>query len=263
MDLGTWAKTGFGIQSKLERPLLVFDLETTGKDPAVDEIVQFAGVLIYPAPGWKPGLIQFICQPTIPITPEASKIHGITARDVEGHQPFRYWAKLLYQRLPKEFDVAGFNIAKFDLPILDRQMEKCGIRGLFDKCHILDSFVLYKQQYPRTLEDAHMQYTGEKMDGAHDAMVDTLATCRVMSQQIKRYDCESMNVTQIADQTSRPPGQRIGFTNHLLKNENGDIVFGFGAHIGVLVKDVPKGYLLWILKKDFPEKVKECVRKFL
>lgn len=244
------------IPKRISRPLLVFDLETTGKNPQVDEIIQFYGILIYP--NGKTKSLEFKCQPLCEIDAEASKIHGITKEDLEGCFPFVYHAKDILAFLPKNFDVAGFNINRFDLPILNRQLTVCGYSEVFQNCHILDCFSLYKKHYPRTLEQASLQYLGKTIKGAHDASNDTTATCEVLAKQLQ---IESTKFEEIANSTSTPPDQRVGFLGHL-KRVEGEILFNFGKYKGKPVRMVPHKYLRWILESDFPEEVKTRIRVF-
>ncbi len=243
---------------KLTRPILIFDLETTGKDPNKDEIVQFAGI-ICPVDGTPCDAFEFKCRPKIAINPEATQVHGITYKDIANCKPFEFWAPGLVASLPKEFDVAGYNILKFDLPILDRQMAACGFKGIFDRCHIIDSFVLYKKQFPGTLKSVYRQYTGKTLENAHDAMADTAATFQILSAQLALEG--SVTIPEIAGKTSTPPDRRIGFSGHLLKNDNGETIFGFGKYKGELVR-LHMNYIRWMLAQDFPTKVKEYLIAF-
>ena len=242
-----------------EVPILIFDLETTGKNPSKDEIVQFAGILWYPDSG-KSGKYEFKCKPKISISQGATLIHGITNQEVSEYETFEHWAPTLVSILPKKFNVSGYNILEFDLPILDRQLAACGFKGIFDKSLIIDSFVLYKKQFPRTLKNVYKQYTGRNLIGAHDAMADTLAAFAVLSTQLKLEN--GISIQDVANKTSIPPDRRIGFSNHLVKNDKGQTVFGFGKHKGQLIRN-HGNYIRWMLTQDFPAKVKEYLLDFL
>lgn len=244
------------VQKKIKRPLFIFDLETTGNDPAKDEIVQFYGIVI-PPKGYFRVSLEFQCKPSIPISTEAYSIHKISNESLNGVPSFDNYAKVIVQMLPPEFDVVGYNICKFDLPILDRQLSACGYSDVFAKCHIFDSFTCFRQQFPRTLEAAVGQYLGIPISNSHDAKGDVQSVCLVLARQLMMEPDSSF--LEIADRTSKPPNKRIGFTDHLLYNENNEIVFGFGKHKGEPVID-HADYVQWVLQQDFPEAVKKRLK---
>lgn len=239
----------------IKRPLLVLDLETTGLDLEKSEIVEFCGILTYPRGHTK--ILTFRCKPKGEMTEEAYAVHGIDMETLATALPFENCIPVFLKWLPKDFDVAGYNILRFDLPILDRQLREAGYCDIFKRSYIVDSFDLYRKHHPRTLERAYLQYTGNKIKNAHTAVGDTVASCRILSTQL---EIEKKDIKEIA---SSSPLKRVGFSGLLERNEKEDIVFMFGKHKGKTFNEVDKSYLIWILKKDFPGDVKEQVRSFL
>lgn len=165
----------------LKRPLIILDVETTGTHPQFDRVVQVGLVKVYPE-GRETTWMSLI-NPGMPIPPETSAIHGITDEMVRSAPTFKTIAPPLAAGL-KGCDLAGFQI-QFDKFFLEKEFERCGGRNIFEGARIVDALRIYKQRHPRTLTAAVEEYLGEKLEGAHDALVDATATWRVIQAQMK------------------------------------------------------------------------------
>lgn len=256
------------IPKRLTRPLLICNIETTGLDLKFDEIVIFSGKIIFPDCIKS---FEFKCNTAVSIDPEATKIHGLKNEDLNYEKPFSHYASYLIEEyFPKEFDIAGYNILKFCLPILDKQLNSCGYWNTFSKCHIFDGLECFRKQVPRTLDGAY-QYYAEKQDvkkveddedteNNNENKIDRI--CIIIDKQLQREPKEK-SFEEIADETSTPPDKRVGFTNHLVINDDGEAILNFGKHKGVPVKDVTRSYIEWMIRTDFPEIVKDKIREIL
>lgn len=243
--------------SKPNRPLVVFDIETTGPDTSADEIVSFAAVVLDGDTVVR--TVSFLVKPSRPIPADTTRIHGITNEDVQDEQPFSAHADEVCG-LFANADVAGYNVAKFDIPIVDRQLSQCGKTGTFDNAFIYDAFVVYKKQSTRTLTDALKFYTGRDMEDAHDALADVKATVDIIRAQLK---IENGDIRTVSEQTMPKPNERIGTTSHIVL-QDGKHILNFTKHKGLPLEKCEKSLLVWITNQSFvPKEAKAIVRKYL
>jgi len=243
-----------GLQTKIKKPVVVFDLETTHADATLCEIIQFAGVRIPPT-GPATSLV-FLAKPNVPCTPEAEVVHGITNERLVNEPGFEHYMPQIVE-LFTGADVAGYNAIGFDLQILERYLVKMGHSTLLDDAHVLDAFTLFAKQYPRTLTKAFELYAGDEMQDAHDAMADVAATIMVLNAQIDR---EGKPFTAVSEATHMAPDRRVGFTDHIIIDDTGTPVINFGKHKGTPIGFVPYDFKQWMLRNSFPPKIKEYIR---
>ena len=142
---------------QLERPLVFFDLETTGTDPARDKIVEITLTRIEPG-GERVTRTRRI-NPECPIPPGATAVHGIREEDVRDEPPFRRIARGLLDLLA-DADIAGFNVRRFDLPLLDRELRECDLDLKLDGRRIVDAMTIFHRKEPRDLSAAVRHYLG-------------------------------------------------------------------------------------------------------
>lgn len=246
------------ISKNITKPVLVLDIETTGTDTKTDETIQFAGIKIHPD-GSKEEL-SFLCKPSKPIPKEASDVHGITNEQVKNEETFEQHAEQLSQFI-EGADVAGYNLANYDIVILDRQMEQCGYVDIFEKSYIYDAYTVFCKECSRKLTDAVRYYTGKEIEDAHDALGDVKSTIAVMATQLKN---NGKDLTTMASEVSAKPEDRIGISKYIIFNEDKEPILNFSQkNKGKKLSDVDEGFLLWILKNDFPKKTKAFIKKHL
>ena len=247
---------------RLDRPIIFFDLETTGIDPANDRIVEISGLRVAPD-GEREARTRLI-NPERPIPPEATAIHKITDDDVRDAAPFRQIAKGLLDWL-EGADLAGFNVARFDVPLLDQEFRRCGLDLALSARRIIDAMVIYHRMERRDLSAAVRFYLDRDHEGAHSAEADVTATLDVLESQLERYDDLPRTVEELA-QWSRAgrPGAIDPDGKFVWKN--GEAVFAFGKHQGKPLKNIAESapdYLKWITKSDFPNEAKKLVAEAL
>jgi DNA polymerase III subunit epsilon len=242
---------------QLDRPIVFFDLETTGKDVAKDRIVQFALLKFHP--DGKDEVYTTLVNPTIPIPPEATAIHKIRNEDVAHERPF----KDLADRVSAFFagcDIGGFNSNRFDLPLLAEEMSRCGKPFPASDAKLLDVQRIYHKKEERNLAAAYRFYCGKTLEGAHDAEADVRATLEVFLGQLERYN----DIGSSVDEIVRFIGDTdmVDVARKLKRNERGEIVYTFGKN-----RDKPvtadRGYADWVLGGDFPETTKAVIRDLL
>jgi len=245
---------------KINKNYIVYDLETTGTDTQKDEVVSFYAVLINFNTGKVIKELQFLCKPSFPIPKEASDIHGITNEMVKDKHHFNDHAKSVYDMFKNNI-IIGFNSVRYDNVILDRQLQKSGFGDTFDNCIFYDSYVQFTKDNPRKLSDAYKFYTGKNLENAHDAKADVLATAEIVHKQFKNLNKDISEIIQ--ENQSWLPENRVGVTDHIII-ENGEPVLNFSKkYKGTPLKKVDKGFLKWVLTKDFPQAVKNTIKKFI
>ena len=195
---------------------------------------------------------------------ESSLIHGIYDKDVKGEPSFKELAKDIHQFIGHS-DLAGFNVLKYDIPLLVEEFLRAGIDFDLDKRNLLDAQKIFHLMEKRNLTAAYKFYCGRKLENAHSAEADTLATLDVFRAQVERYAGEEVEDLQ---------GNKLGvFENDMKKihdlvnekmvdlagrfifNSEGVEIFNFGKHKGKTIEQVLKeepGYYDWMMRGDFP-----------
>jgi DNA polymerase-3 subunit epsilon len=241
----------------LDRPIVFFDLETTGTDIQKDRIVQIA--LLKLLPSGREELFKSLVNPTIPIPAQATAIHHISTDDVAQERPFSAIAQEVLGFFAGA-DIAGFNSNRFDLPLLAEEMHRCGKVFPALDARLIDVQRIYHKKEERTLAAALKFYCGKSLEGAHDAEADVRATLEVFRGQLDRYDDIGTTVDQIVSFIGEP--EFVDPARKLRRNEKGDIVYTFGKNNGKPVL-ADRGYAEWLLGGDFPETTKAVVRSLL
>jgi len=245
---------------KLERPLAVLDIESTGINPRMDRIIDLAIVKLFPD-GRREQHV-FRVNPEIPIPAETTAIHRITNADVAHAPPFRQKAAEILAIL-EDCDLGGFGIARFDLPMLAEEFARAGFAFDPDSRRVVDAQRIYHKKEPRDLSAAVTFYCGTMHLGAHGAEADALATLEVLEAQLQKYG-DLPHSPEELDKYCNPPrnpawADRAG----KLIWQNGELLINFGVkNIGQKIKDLARDnpkFLLWILKSDFPSDTKRIV----
>jgi DNA polymerase-3 subunit epsilon len=240
---------------RLERPLVVFDLETTGVDPSADRIVQIA--LIRSEPDGTRRVFETLVDPERPIPPDATRIHGITDADVAGKPAFGA-IRADVEALLTGADLAGFNSIAFDQPMLQAELHRAGSQLDLDAAFHVDAMVIFKLKEPRDLSAAYRFYCGGELTDAHSALADAEATLAILDAQIARYEDLPSGVRDL-HVVSR--GRYVDATRKFVWDAEGEAVLNFGQLRGTRLRDVVaeargRGFLEWMLAKDFTAEVK-------
>jgi len=248
---------------KLTRPLAVFDIEATGLNVRADRIVQLCIIKIMP--DHSRITYETLINPQRPIPPETTEIHGIKDEDVANCRTFPELAGELDAFL-KDCDLGGFNVARFDIPMLTEEFFKAGIKFDIDSRNIVDAQRIYHKKVPRDLEAALSYYCGEMHIDAHDAKADVLATIRVLESQIEKYsDLKNMTISDLADYCTIRKTDWVDRTGKL-KWAKGEVVINFGKKQGISLRDLinnEKSFIKWMLNSDFPRDTKEILENAL
>ena len=241
----------------LKRPIVFFDLETTGVDTAKDRIVEVSMIKIMPD-GEEIVRTRRI-NPQMHIPEQATAIHGITDDDVKDCPTFAQVAKSMAQFIDG-CDFGGFNSNRFDLPMLVEEFLRAGVDVDFRRRRFVDVQNIFHKMEQRTLVAAYKFYCDKNLEEAHSAEADTRATYEVLMAQLDRYPELQNDVAALADFSERGP--TADFAGRIGYNDKQEEVFNFGKYKGRRVEDVFReepSYYAWMMNGDFPLYTKKVI----
>lgn len=242
----------------LKNPLLIFDLETTGLNIAKDRIVEISAFKLYP--NGKKEIKTRRINPTIPISEEATAIHGISDADVANEPTFKEVAKSLANWI-KGCDFAGYNVIKFDIPMLAEEFLRAGVNFDFRERKIVDVQNIFHKMEQRTLSAAYQFYCQKELKDAHSAEADTIATFEVLEAQIDRYsDTLENDIKFLAEFSSRTA--LLDYAGRIALDDKDVPIFNFGKHKGKSVEEVfqiDPNYYDWMMNRDFTLDTKQVL----
>ncbi len=240
-----------------------FDLETTGVNVAVDNIVEIA--ILKVMPDGSEQVYNKKVNPGRPIPPESSLFHGIYDEDIKDAPTFKDLAEEVALFL-EDADLAGYNSNKFDVPMLMEEFLRAGVNFSLEGRSFIDVQNIFHQMEQRTLKAAYRFYCDKNLDNAHQAEADVRATYEVLKAQLVKYEGAPFedkqgevsypvvnDVQALHDFTnlSKP----VDFAGRLVYNEDGQVVINFGKHKGRPVSEVfevEPSYYAWMQNGDFP-----------
>ena len=240
----------------LKKPVVFFDLETTGLDILKDRIVEISLIKVMPS-GEEIEKTRRI-NPEMEIPAEATAVHHITNDDVKDAPTFKQIARSLSHML-EGCDIAGFNSNRFDLPMLDQEFQRAGVKFDFSKARFVDVQTIFHKKEPRNLVAAYKFYCDKDLTAAHSADGDTRATLEVLKAQVDRYDDLPNDIEGLADFSSQ--NKNVDFMGRLVYNEKKEEVINFGKYKGRLAREVlakDPSYYNWIMNGDFSQNTKDC-----
>lgn len=249
---------------QLERPLVFFDLETTGVEISRDRIVEISMVKLFPD-GHKESLTYRV-NPEMHIPEQATMVHHITNEDVEDCPPFRELAGTVVDYI-SGCDLAGYNSNHFDIPMLQEELLRAGMEyDLRENAKFIDAFVIFQKHTPRNLTAAYMHYCGKELEGAHGANADTEATYEVLMAQVERHSDVPCTIPELSEYTTQQ--QWADLAGKLGMNEQGEPTFNFGKNKGRTLREVfsemgGSGYYSWFMDGDFPRYTKRICKRVM
>lgn len=236
---------------KIERPLAFFDIEATGINTRADRIIELFITIFYPDNRCED--FEYLLNPGIPIPSEATAIHGFTDEDVKDKPSFAEKAHDIAEKLDG-CDLAGYNLTRFDIPILCEEMIRAGLKTDLAERRVVDVQRIYHLKEPRDLSAALSFYCGEMHLNAHGARSDVDATIKVFAGQLARYKDMPGSIEELAAFCDTRKPEWVDRTGKL-KWLNGEVVLGFGKRQGESLRAIianDPGYIEWMLKSNFP-----------
>ena len=248
-----------------------FDLETTGTSVTKDRIVSISCIKTDMSLNIIGKKLNITLNPTIEIPKEASGVHGITNEMVKGLPTFQNVARIVYDFFEDGCAIGGYNIRKFDIPLIYEEFSRCEIdfTPILNKMNIIDPCVIFHQLERRDLASALKFYCGLSFEDllgsgnvAHNAENDNIACINVLEGQMFKYD-----YTDIVDvvEASRPKGNEnfVDFEGKIiLRESDGVAIFNFGKHKGNPVVN-HRDFVGWMLGQDFSTNTKNVVKSLI
>ena len=235
----------------LERPLAVFDIESTGLNPRTDRIVELSIVRLEPSGERR--VKTWLVNPETPIPREATEIHGITDREVQGKPPFLFVVDEVDAFLA-DCDLGGYNLLHFDIPMLEEEFARCGRDLNVEGRHVIDAQKIFHKKEPRDLTAAVRFFCGRDHDGAHGAEADALATLDVLEGQFERYGDLPATLPEVEREFNNLDPANVDRAGRF-RWDNGDVIVNFGKKKGERLRDLAvsdRNFLKWLVKADFP-----------
>jgi DNA polymerase III subunit epsilon len=248
---------------KLNRPLAFIDLETTGLNLANDRIVEISILKMHPDQR-KEVMTQRI-NPGIPISAESISIHHITNEDVANEPSFAKVAGTLNNFIANS-DLSGYNIVKFDLPLLMEEFLRAEVDFSVEGRKVIDVMNIYKIMEKRDLASAYKFYCNKEIENQHSAEADIIATQEVLMAQIEKYAELSANVDQLYEFTGKPLDSMVDMASRIVLNSKKEPVFNFGKYKDKTLYEVfekDPSYYHWMLRGDFPLYTKKKMTEYL
>ena len=256
---------------KLTKPIVFFDIESTGLSVGSDKIVEICLLKVMPDNTTITKTERI--NPQMHIPEVVSDLHGIYDKDVANKPIFKELADEIRDFI-KGCDLAGYNLIKFDLPLLVEEFLRAGMDLDLRGVRVVDVQNIFHRMEPRHLRAAYKFYCGEELVNAHSAEADTVATYKILESQLSRYEN-----TFIRDENEREyipiqndinslaafstNDRHVDFAGHIVFDKNDVEVFNFGKHKGVSVEQVfikEPPYYDWIMKADFPLYTKKIIQ---
>jgi DNA polymerase-3 subunit epsilon len=242
---------------QIVRPFTVIDIETTGVDPASDRIVEI-GVVRF-APKVLPLSYVRRVNPGVSIPAAASAVHGISNADVAGCPAFRQIAKRL-ARFLDDSDLCGYNIKRFDLPLLMAEFRRSSVEFAIRGRAVVDVWQIFRNYERRDLQAAFRFYCGREIEHAHSATHDSSATAQILDAMLVRYSCLPRTVPELHERLTEVD------LGGWFRREEGTIVFAMGKYSGRPLTEIASrtpDYLRWILTQPVLDDVRILIARAL
>ena len=249
------------LKLKLDRPIVFFDIEATGISPRADRIIELCMVRYCPMRG-EDRYNQRFNPDGMPIPAEATAVHGIRDEDVKDAPLFSQEAQRILDFI-EGCDLAGYNIIRYDIPMLAEEFQRAQLPFSTTTRRILDVQRIFHQKEPRDLTAALQFYCGDAHVDAHGAEADVEATIRVFEGQLERYEDLPRSIEAL-DQYCNPQNPTWVDSTGKLKWQDGEATINFGKNRGKRLRDLvenDRGFINWLLKSDFPPDTREIVEK--
>ncbi len=259
--------------ARSDEGLLIFDVETTGTDKRRDQVIELC-IQFGLEPGARSRTWRF--RPTVPISPGAQAVHGISLEDLADCPPFADCAEEISAIFAEAQVIVGYNLT-FDIDMLQAEYERLRVaaaeRGALPAARldtrgktVVDPYRLWQQCEPRSLQHAHQRFVGQSFEAAHSAEADVAATGRVLAGMLRSFGLDAHDWRGIAGVCDPQRPSWVGPTRHL-QWDGPAIVITFGKHAGAQVHELARGefrdYLRWVCDRDFPMHVREVCQRAL
>ena len=245
---------------KLEKPIIYFDIESTGVETESARIVELACIK-YNSDGTQEEKTIKV-NPTIPIPIEASEVHGITDEMVKDLPTFKQYAQAIRNWFDG-CDLVGFNSDNFDIPLLSAEFERAGLEGIHWSPNLLDIMKLYRLLYPNTLSEVYKRLTGKELEGAHGAVADILGTKEIadlLIPKLKETIEDSLETVGDIDSFMQGDKKRFDLAGKMYTDVDGVVKWNFSKNKDKAVL-ADAGFVNWFNQQGFPQESKNKIKE--
>ena len=245
---------------KLEKPIVYFDIESTGVETETARIIELACIK-YNVDGTQEQK-TILVNPGVLIPIEASDVHGITDEDVKDKPFFKQYAQAIRNWF-EGCDLAGFNSDNYDIPLLSAEFERAGLEGINWNPNLLDVMKLYRLLYPNTLSEVYKRLTGKELEGAHGALADISATKEIADILIpKLRETTEDNLETVLDVDNFMQGEkkRVDLSGKMYKDADGVVRWNFSKNKDKAVL-IDSGFINWFMGQGFPQESKNKIKE--
>ena len=250
------------LELKLDRPLVVFDIESTGVSPRQDRIIELAAVKVHP--DGTEETKTWLLNPSVPIPPETTAIHGISDDIVKDCPTFAESAEDIFAFF-EGCDLSGFNADRFDIPCIEEEFARTGRDFGASRRRHVDVQRIYHKMEPRDLTAAVRYYLGRGHEGAHGAEADAKATLEVLKAQMAKYP-DLPKTSEAMDEYLAPHDPLNADRQGMIRWDKGEWRINFGKKKGKSLKELfatERNYLKWIVNGSFDTEVRQIVSALL
>lgn len=246
---------------RLTRPIVFFDLETTGLMVEIDRIIEIGLLKIFPN-GERVRLTQRF-DPGMKIPAESSAVHGIYNKDLVGQPTFVASAQKLWDIFDGS-DLGGFALKRLDIPMLTKEFERAALKFSMENRRVVDASIIFRGMERRTLSAAYKFYLGKELVGAHGAEADNNAALEVFEMQLARYPDLPRDIQGLHEFCNAAEPSWVDAEGKLIWRD-GEAFFNFGKYKCKALTEICRndpGYIDWIVQKgDFPKNLVEICAK--
>lgn len=241
---------------KLKKPIIFFDLETTGVDVSIDRIVEIACIKYFPD-SEDVEILHEIINPEMPIPKEASEVHGYTNEMVKGKPNFKQISESLYNFF-YGCDIGGYNTDDYDIPLLVNEFARNGMSFGDWEINTVDVFKIEKKIHSNKLSEVYKRYTGKELENAHSALADIYATIEILNHQLKD---DSLTAEQI--ESFYRHKRKYDLSGKLYLNKENKVCWTFGKNMDKPIEN-DLDYIKWVIKSDsFSVETKTKIKLYL
>jgi len=242
----------------ISRPIIFFDVESTGVDVNKDRILELAALKFFPDGTSKE--LYLLLNPTVPISEEATSKHGYSNEDLKDKPNFSDSVEEILEFFD-ESDLGGHNSNHFDIQMLASEIKRCGYTYDTSEIKMVDTRKIYLKNNPKELSHLYTEYTGKILENAHSAHADIVATVEIFNKQVEKYDIKDLKEADLIGKTDKKGNRYLDLDGKFIKDTEGKYLFNFGKHNGEEVSIENVGFIGWMLSKDFSEDTKRVAEK--
>ena len=243
------------MELNLKKPIVFFDLETTGLNISTDRIIEISMLKIHPNGDQEIKTRRLkpvdLNGNQIPLSEAVKELTHISDEDLADKPTFKEISKSLAEWI-KGCDLGGYNSNRFDIPLLAEEFLRCNVDIDLRKSCFVDVQVIFNKKEQRTLTAAYRFYCDKELEGAHGAEADITATYEVLKAQLDRYPDLQNDIEFLSDFSCH--NNNVDYAGRFIYNEKREEIVNFGKHKGKKLAEVlltDRGYYDWMMQGDF------------